>query len=113
MLFRSSSVIVTMDTGPLHIAGCTDTHILQIGSATHPLLRIPYRNNTQNYKYDFVGGSCDIFCNSDLKYNVQEWGHINSVQPLTECAENKPTFECHPHIDKVINKLNEILNIQD
>jgi FkbM family methyltransferase len=102
-----------MDTGPLHMAGCTDTHILQIGSAQHPLLRIPYRNNTQNYKYDFVGGTCSIFCNSDLKYNVKEWGHINSVAPLTDCAENKPTFECHPHVDKVINKLKEIIQFQE
>jgi FkbM family methyltransferase len=108
-----SSVIVTMDTGPLHIAGCTDTHILQLGSATHPLLRIPYRNNTQNYKYDFVGGSCSIFCNSDLKYNVKEWGHINSVGPLTECSENKPTFECHPTVEKVIDKLKEIIQLQE
>ena len=112
-VIKGSSVIVTMDTGPLHIAGCTDTHILQLGSATHPLLRIPYRNNTQNYKYDFVGGSCNIFCNSDLKYNVQEWGHINSVGPLTECSENKPTFECHPHVDKVIDKLREIIQFQE
>ena len=112
-VISGSSVIVTMDTGPLHIAGCTDTHILQLGSATHPLLRIPYRNNTQNYKYDFVGGSCSIFCNSDLKYNVKEWGHINSVAPLTECSENKPTFECHPTVEKVIDKLREILDFQD
>ena len=112
-VIKSSSVIVTMDTGPLHIAGCTDTHILQLGSATNPLLRIPYRNNTQNYKYDFVGGSCNIFCNSDLKYNVKEWGHINSVAPVTDCVENKPTFECHPHVDKVIDKLKEIIQFQE
>ena len=102
-VIKGSSIIVTMDSGPLHIAGCTDTHILQLGSATHPLLRIPYRNNTQNYKYDFVGGTCNIFCNSDLKYNIKEWGNINAVAPLTECSENKPTFECHPPVDKVIN----------
>jgi len=108
-VISKSSVLITMDTGPLHIAGCTDTHILQLGSATHPLLRIPYRNNTQNYKYDFVGGSCNIFCNSDLKYNVREWGHINAVAPLTDCSENKPTFECHPSVEKVIDKLSKIL----
>jgi FkbM family methyltransferase len=112
-VIKGSSVIITMDTGPLHMAGCTDTHILQIGSAQHPLLRIPYRNNTQNYKYDFVGGTCSIFCNSDLKYNVKEWGHINAVAPLTECSENKPTFECHPHVDKVIDKLRDILQYQE
>jgi FkbM family methyltransferase len=112
-VIKGSSVIITMDTGPLHMAGCTDTHILQIGSAQHPLLRIPYRNNAQNYKYDFVSGTCSIFCNSDLKYNVKEWGHINAVGPLTECSENKPTFECHPHVDKVIDKLREIIKFQE
>jgi FkbM family methyltransferase len=112
-VIKNGMVLITMDTGPLHIAGCTDTHILQLGSATHPLLRIPYRNNTQNYKYDFVGGTCNIFCNSDLKYNVQEWGHINAVGPLTECSENKPTFECHPPVNKVINKLGEIIQFQE
>lgn len=108
-IINKGTVLVTMDTGPLHLAGATDIHILQIGSAQHPLLRIPYRKNTQNYKYDFVGGTCNIFCNTDLKYNVREWGHINAVAPLTECSENKPTFECHPPVDKVITKLKEIL----
>ena len=112
-VIKNGMVLITMDTGPLHIAGCTDTHILQLGSATHPLLRIPYRNNTQNYKYDFVGGTCNIFCNTDLKYNVREWGHINAVAPLTECSENKPSFECHPPVDKVIKKLSEIIEFQE
>jgi len=112
-VIKNGEVLITMDTGPLHIAGATDTHILQIGSAQHPLLRIPYRNNTQNYKYDFVGGTCSLFCNSDLKYNVREWGHINAVAPLTECSENKPTFECHPTYEKVISKLKDILSVED
>ena len=110
-VIKGSSVIITMDTGPLHMAGCTDTHILQIGSAQHPLLRIPYRKNTQNYKYDFVGGTCSIFCNTDLKYNVKEWGHINAVAPLTGCSEKKPTFECHPSANDIINKIKEILSL--
>jgi len=112
-VIKNGVVLITMDTGPLHIAGATDTHILQLGSAQNPLLRIPYRNNTQNYKYDFVGGTCSLFCNTDLKYNVREWGHINAVGPLTECSENKPTYECHPTADKVISKLSEILNFQE
>jgi hypothetical protein len=108
-VINGAKVLVTMCSGAMNIGGCTDTHILQIGSAQNPLLRIPYRNNTQNYKYDFVGGSCSIFCNMDLRYNVKEWGDINSVPPLTECPERKPTYECQPESDKVMNKLIEIL----
>jgi ADP-heptose:LPS heptosyltransferase len=73
-VINNAKVLITMCSGAMNIGGCTDTHILQVGSAQNPLLRIPYRNNTQNYKYDFVGGSCSIFCNMDLKYNVNGVG---------------------------------------
>ena len=108
-VINNAKVLVTMCSGAMNIGGCTDTHILQVGSAQNPLLRIPYRKNTQNYKYSFVGGSCSIFCNMDLRYNVKEWGDINSVPPLTECPEKKPTYECQPQPDKVMDKLKEIL----
>jgi FkbM family methyltransferase len=111
-VINNSKVLVTMCSGAMNIGGCTDTHILQIGSAQHPLLRIPYRNNTQNYKYTFVGGTCGIFCNMDLRYSVREWGDINAVPPLTECPENKPTYECQPNPEKVMSKLLEILKIE-
>jgi FkbM family methyltransferase len=112
-VINNAKILITMCSGAMNIGGCTDTHILQVGSAQNPLLRIPYRNNTQNYKYDFVGGSCSIFCNMDLKYNVKEWGDINSVAPLTECSEKKPTFECHPQPVKVFEKVKEILKFQE
>jgi FkbM family methyltransferase len=112
-VINNAKILITMCSGAMNIGGCTDTHILQVGSAQNPLLRIPYRNNTQNYKYDFVGGSCSIFCNMDLKYNVKEWGDINSVAPLTECSEKKPTFECHPQPVKVFEKVREILKFQE
>lgn len=111
-VINDSHMLITMDTGPMHIAGLTDTHILQIGGAQHPSFRAPYRKGSQSYKYTFVGGSCNIFCNTDLKYNIKEWGNINSVAPLTDCREKKPTFECHPTIDDVINSVKSVLNFQ-
>ena len=112
-VIKGGSCLITMDTGPLHISGCTDTHILQVGTARNPILSAPYRNNSYDYKYEFVGGECNIFCNSNLKYNIKEWGDINSVAPLTGCSENKSTFECHPPVEKVIDKLKEILDFQE
>jgi len=112
-IINDSPMLITMDTGPMHIAGLTDTHILQIGGAQHPAFRAPYRKGSQSYKYTFVGGSCNIFCNTDLKYNIKEWGDINSVPPLLGCLENKPTFECHPQLDDVINKIKEIMGEED
>ena len=101
--------LVTMDSGPLHLASCTDTHIIQLGSAINPSFKRFYRNGDWNYKYHFLGGSCNLFCNTNLLYNVREWGDINSVPPLPNCLENKPTFECHPQINDVINKIKELI----
>jgi FkbM family methyltransferase len=108
-VINESMCIITMDSGPLHLAGTTDTHIIQLGSAINPKLRAPFRNGTQDYKYDFIGGTCSIFCNSDLKYNVKYWGDINHVPPQPYCLEEKPTYECHPQLDSVIEKVNKVL----
>jgi hypothetical protein len=32
------------------------------------------------------------------------------VPPLVKCLENKETFECHPSVDQVFNKIIEIIN---
>ena len=108
-IINGAECLVTMDSGPLHLASCTDTHIIQLGSAINPAFKRFYRNGDWKYKYHFLGGSCNLFCNTNLFYNIKIWGDINSVPPLPNCLENKPTFECHPKIEDVINKLKEIL----
>jgi FkbM family methyltransferase len=112
-VINGSQCLVTMDSGPLHLASCTDTHIIQLGSAINPAFKRFYRNGDWKYKYHFLGGSCQLFCNTNLFYNVREWGDINSVPPQPNCSENKPTFECHPKIDDVIDKLKEIIQIKN
>jgi ADP-heptose:LPS heptosyltransferase len=81
-IINGGKLIITMDSGPLHIAGTTDTFILQLGSAKDPRFSAPYRNGTQNYKYFYIKGDCDVFCNTNLKYSVREWNTINAVPPL-------------------------------
>jgi len=108
-LINKSSCFITMDSGLLHLAGTTDVEIIHLGSALIPEFRIPYRNNSQNYKHYYIGGSCNLFCGSDMKYGVEEWGDIQGVAPLIGCLENKPTFECHPTLDKVYNTIINII----
>ena len=110
-VINGAKCIVTMDTGPLHLAGTTDTHIIQLGSAIHPAYRAPYRNGSQNYKYNHVGGECNLFCNSNLKYNVKEWNHINAVPPQTGCSENYSEFKCHPRVSDVTKLLESIVDV--
>jgi ADP-heptose:LPS heptosyltransferase len=108
-LIDKSTCFITMDSGLLHLAGTTDSNILQLGSSINKEFRAPYRNGSQDYKYHYVGGGCNLFCGSDMKYGVKEWGDIQGVPPLINCLENKPTFECHPSVDQVFNKIMEII----
>lgn len=104
-ILNEAVCVVTMDSGILHFAGTTDTHIIQLGSSINNKLRSPYRRGTQDYKYTYVSGPCDIFCASNMKYGIKEWGSINGVPPLIKCLENKPTFECHPDPVVVCDKI--------
>ena len=54
MMRNEAALVVTMDSGILHLAGTTDVHILQLGSSIHPKLRAPWRNGSQSYNYDYV-----------------------------------------------------------
>lgn len=104
-LLRKARCIVLMDCGLLHLAGTTDTNIIQLGSSINPKLRAPYRKGSQEYKYHYIKGGCDLFCASNLKYNIKEHNTIQGVPLLKSCLENKPTFECHPSVDQVVSKV--------
>jgi hypothetical protein len=106
-LISRAECFVTMDSGLLHLAGTTDTNIIHLGSHLKPEFRIPYRNGSQEYKYSYLRGGCNLECGSNMKYGIQEWGNIQGVPPLIRCLENKSTFECHPSVEQVINKVKE------
>lgn len=109
-LIEKSIAFVTMDSGLLHLAGTTDAEIIMLGSSINPEFRLPYRNNSQSYKQHYVNGKCALNCASDMKYGVKEWGNIQGVPPLIGCLENKSTFECHPRVESVLHKIENIIN---
>jgi hypothetical protein len=104
-------MVITMNAGLLPFAGTTDCNILQLGGAIDPSYRTPFRNGSQDYKHKFIGGSCKLLCQSDMKYNVNgnlkitRWNGYRSPG----CYENKPTFECHPSVNAVFNEVLEII----
>lgn len=106
-IISKAECFITMDSGLLHLAGTTDVNIIHLGSHLTPEFRIPYRNGSQDYKYAYIRGGCNLECGSNMKYGVKEWGNIQGVPPLIKCLENKPSFECHPTVDQVINKVSE------
>jgi FkbM family methyltransferase len=105
---NNSFALVSFDSGPIHVAGTTDTNIVCMGSSVRPEKSNPYRNNSQAYKYYYVGGSCDKFCSSDAKYSVKEWGTINSMPYLPNCQEKYDQFYCQPTPEQVFFKICEI-----
>ena len=109
-LINNSMCFVTMDSGLLHLAGTTDAEIIQLGSSINPEFRTPYRNGSQEYKYHYVRGGCGLNCASDMKYGVREWGSIQGIPSLVNCLERKKTFECHPSVLHVYNKIIEIID---
>jgi ADP-heptose:LPS heptosyltransferase len=108
-LIEKSMCFITMDSGLLHLAGTTEAEIIQLGSSINPEFRSPYRNNTQEYKYHYVVGGCGLNCASDMRYGVREWNSIQGVPSLVDCLERKETYECHPTIFAVYNKVLEIV----
>jgi ADP-heptose:LPS heptosyltransferase len=104
-LINNSMCFVTMDSGLLHIGGTTDAEIIMLGSSIKPEFRIPHRKGSQNYKMTYASGGCDLYCCSDMKYGVKEWGNIQGVAPLIGCLENKKNFECHPSVEKVLKEI--------
>lgn len=108
-ILNNAKMLITFDSGPMHLAGTTDVFILQLGSAKDPRLSVPYRYGTQDYKYENLKGSCDIYCTNNIKYSIKEWGTINAVPPLPTCLEGKETFECQPSIKQVIQYLDKNL----
>jgi len=108
-LMINAAAFVTMDSGLLHLAGTTDVPIIHLGSSIKPEFRIPYRDNRQDYKYEYVRGGCNLECASNMKYGVETWGNIQGVQPLIGCCENKESYECHPSVKQVLDKLIEMI----
>jgi len=108
-LINNSIAFVTMDSGLLHLAGSTDAEIIMLGSSIRPEFRLPYRKNSQNYRQHYVSGTCKLFCASNVKHGVKEWGSIQGVPPLIGCLENKPSFECHPTVHSVLHKIENII----
>jgi ADP-heptose:LPS heptosyltransferase len=101
-IINNAHCFVTMDSGLLHLAGTTDTHIVMLGSSIQPFFRIPYRNGSQSYKTVYLRGSCGSFCASDMKHGVAEWGNIQGIPPLIGCLEKKQSFECHPPLYETV-----------
>lgn len=103
-ILNRATIVFTMDSGILHLAGTTDTHIMQLGSSVDPVFRAPYRKGTQSYKYNYIKGQCDIHCASNLKYSLRDWGGIQNVTLISTCLEPGMNYRCKPSVQAVLDE---------
>lgn len=116
-IINNAAAVITMDSGILHLAGTTNTPIIHLGSSIKPEFRIPYRYGERSRShyyngklvYRYVRGGCGLECCSNMKYALEYWNTIDSVQPLIGCLEKKETFECHPSVEQVLHTIKEEL----
>lgn len=108
-LIDNAACFVTLDAGLLHLAGCTNTHIVQPASSIDPYFRAPYRNGNQQHRYHHVAGDCRLYCASDLAFFHRHHGSFNVIPPLTTCLDGRPSFDCQPAAGLVYDKIMEIL----
>ena len=109
MMNHRALCTITIDSGVLHVAGTTNVEIIQLGSSINHKLRAPWRKGTQDYKYTYIKGDCELQCASNMKYYLKEHGHINGIPPIGNCLENYKEFKCHSNVDDIINKLKQII----
>lgn len=102
-LINDAAAVITMDSGILHLAGTTSTHIVELGSPINPEFRRPRRPEG---KHIYVRGACGLHCSSNMKYALEYWPTIDYVQPLIGCLEKKESFECHPSVAQVMHAIN-------
>jgi autotransporter strand-loop-strand O-heptosyltransferase len=119
-IINNASAVVTMDSGILHLAGTTETHIIQLGSSINPFYRAPYRKGGQDYRYSHIAGSCNLFCASNMRYYLRDWefGYsgatpLQNIPLIDTCLENKTTFECHPGPQKVLQEIQRVLGSKE
>jgi autotransporter strand-loop-strand O-heptosyltransferase len=112
-IINNASCLISFDSGPIHLAGTTDTEIIQIGSSIRYEKTAPYRNGSQHYKFRSIGGECKLFCATDPKYSVKEWGTINSMPYYPNCQEGYKEFKCQPSVNQIFNELVKITNIEN
>ena len=94
-ILNSAKVVITCDTGCLHLAGTTDTHIVYITSNINPYHRAPFRNGSQVYKLSFVSGKdCDFFCGSNNIYNKRIHNSYLGCPRIATCLEGFDEFDC-------------------
>lgn len=99
-------VIVGVDNGLLHVAGCTDTPIVGGFTTVSPEIRMPIRNNTLGYNYYAIVPEVSLGCRFCQQKTNFLFGHDYS-----RCIYRDNACVSHMRADKFIDKLKIVLKL--
>lgn len=102
--------IVGVDNGLLHLAGCTDTHIIVAFTNVAPELRLPYRNNQLGWNCTAIVPEKSLkcrFCQSnwgfDLKTNFTKcYYKENKMDTTIKCVDSMTSSKFIEALEKVL-----------
>jgi hypothetical protein len=99
-LLDCSEILVSNDSGPIHLAGATDIWIIGIFTAKHPNFVLPYRNGTQNYKTVECNfrPSCWPCGSNDVKTK-------QLACRIDHCSNFDNQYACHPDVQKMLDSI--------
>jgi len=106
-ILNKSDFFVTFDCGMYIFAGTTDTYIIQLGWYSDPFYHAPIRKGVRYYKYDNIKGDCDVYCDSEAKFNVKEFGTMREKHMVQYCFLDR-NWICKPPSERVYNKIKEL-----
>lgn len=106
-IINKSEFFVSFDCGIFTLAGTTDTYIIQIGWYGDPYYHMPMRKGIRWYKYDYIRGECDVYCLTDPKFDLNEWGTITQKHIVQKCMLDR-NWICKPSSEKVYFKIKEL-----
>jgi ADP-heptose:LPS heptosyltransferase len=99
-LIKKSDLVITMDSGVLHVANCTDTYIIAIFSCIDPRFRMRFKNGRLGYKTTPVSAFCPF------QYCASKAGGGNQCKQT-----NEKRLCCLPSVDELYNCVKRIFLI--
>lgn len=97
-ILSKARLLISADSGVIHLGGMTDIPIFGVYTGTDPLLKLPIRNNKIGYMCDYVIPNPPCFC-------------ITSVDWRGFPCYNTDRYSCVNRInhEEALNKIEEIL----
>ena len=104
-LLDLSSIMISNDSAPIHLAGATDIWIVGIFTAKHTNFVLPFRHGSQNYKTVEINERPSCWpCNSDAVTTVP------SEVRADYCTNWDSPFCCFPSAAKAVETIRRIVS---